>query len=109
MTSSAFITGWYAMRRVVGQARHLPGPLAHEQGHAARPRPDPGTAPPVPAVAARREMVGDLNRFLHGWAAYFKYGNSTRHFDKVRHYARMRLALLSANATVAAARLAGGW
>jgi RNA-directed DNA polymerase len=39
------------------------------------------------------EIVGDLNRFLHGWAAYFKYGNSTRHFDKVRHYARMRLAL----------------
>ena len=23
------------------QARHLPGPLAHEQGDAARPRPDP--------------------------------------------------------------------
>jgi Reverse transcriptase (RNA-dependent DNA polymerase) len=28
MTSSALSTGWYAMRRVVGQARHLPGPLA---------------------------------------------------------------------------------
>ena len=40
------------------------------------------------------EIVGDINRFLHGWAAYFKYGNSTRHFDKIRHYARMRLALL---------------
>jgi RNA-directed DNA polymerase len=39
------------------------------------------------------EIVGGLNRFLHGWAAYFKYGNSTRHFDKIRHYARMRLAL----------------
>jgi hypothetical protein len=68
-------------------------PAGHEQGHAARPRPDSGTDPPVPAVAARRGDRGDLNRFLHGWAAYFKYGNSTRHFDKIRHYARMRLAL----------------
>ena len=40
--------------RRTGQARHLPRPLAREQGDAARPRPDPGTHGPVPAAAARR-------------------------------------------------------
>jgi group II intron reverse transcriptase/maturase len=37
-------------------------------------------------------IVEDVNRFLRGWAAYFKYGNSARHFDKIMGYARMRLA-----------------
>lgn len=37
-------------------------------------------------------IVEDLNRFLRGWAAFFKYGNSARHFDKIMGYARMRLA-----------------
>lgn len=38
------------------------------------------------------EVVADVNRFLRGWAAYFRYGNSARHFDKIRDYAVMRLA-----------------
>ena len=38
-------------------------------------------------------IVEDLNRFLRGWAAYFRYGNSARAFGKIRNYARMRLAL----------------
>ena len=37
-------------------------------------------------------IVQDLNRFLRGWAGYFRYGNSARHFDKIRNYALMRLA-----------------
>jgi RNA-directed DNA polymerase len=37
-------------------------------------------------------IVEDVNRYLRGWAAYFKYGNSARHFDKIMGYARMRLA-----------------
>ncbi|MCA1704167.1 MAG: group II intron reverse transcriptase/maturase [Actinobacteria bacterium] len=28
-------------------------------------------------------IVEDVNRFLRGWAAYFKYGNSAQHFDKI--------------------------
>ena len=36
-------------------------------------------------------IVGDVNRFLRGWAAYFRYGNSARHFDNIRDYAVMRL------------------
>jgi group II intron reverse transcriptase/maturase len=37
-------------------------------------------------------IVADVNRFLRGWAAYFRYGNSADHFDKIRDYALMRLA-----------------
>ncbi len=34
----------------------------------------------------------DVNRFLRGWAGYFRYGNSTRMFDKIHTYAVDRLA-----------------
>jgi RNA-directed DNA polymerase len=37
--------------------------------------------------------VEDLNRFLGGWAAYFRFGNSAARFGKIRRYALMRLAL----------------
>lgn len=37
-------------------------------------------------------VVEDINRFLRGWAGYFRYGNSTRMFDKIRTYAVSRLA-----------------
>ncbi len=40
-----------------------------------------------------RWIVEDMNRFLCGWAAYFRFGNSTARFEKIRNYARMRLAL----------------
>ena len=39
-------------------------------------------------------IVTNVNRFTRGWAAYFRYGNSARHFDKIRGYLRMRLALV---------------
>ena len=38
-------------------------------------------------------IVEDLNRFLGGWAAFFRFGNSAARFGKIRSYARMRLAL----------------
>ena len=38
------------------------------------------------------EVVQDVNRFLRGWAAYFRYGNSARQFDKINHYAQDRIA-----------------
>ena len=37
-------------------------------------------------------IVEDVNRFLRGWAAYFRYGNSALRFEKVRSYALMRIA-----------------
>ena len=41
-------------------------------------------------------IVQDINRVLRGWAGYFRYGNSARHFDKLRSYALLRLALVVA-------------
>jgi RNA-directed DNA polymerase len=38
-------------------------------------------------------IVEDINRFLRGWAGYFRYGNSARVLGQIRHYALMRLAL----------------
>jgi RNA-directed DNA polymerase len=38
-------------------------------------------------------IVQDLNRFLGGWAAYFRFGNSAARFGKIRRYGLMRLAL----------------
>ena len=42
------------------------------------------------------ELVGDMNRFLRGWTAYFRYGNSTQRFEKMTSYARLRLAVVVA-------------
>jgi group II intron reverse transcriptase/maturase len=37
-------------------------------------------------------IVQDLNRFLRGWAGYFRYGNSAQFFDKITLHALRRLA-----------------
>jgi RNA-directed DNA polymerase len=44
---------------------------------------------PLPPEVIAREM----NMFLRGWAAYFRYGHSGRRLSQIRQYARMRLAL----------------
>lgn len=36
-------------------------------------------------------VVEDLNRFLTGWAAYFRYGNATRQFRSLDNYVVQRL------------------
>jgi len=38
-------------------------------------------------------IAQEVNKFLRGWAAYFRYGHSARRFSKIRQYARMRLAM----------------
>jgi RNA-directed DNA polymerase len=40
------------------------------------------------------EVVRDINRFLYGWAGYFRFGHSAERFSKIRNYVRMRIALL---------------
>jgi group II intron reverse transcriptase/maturase len=41
-------------------------------------------------------VVEDVNRFLRGWAGYFRYGYSAHAFDKIVSYAKMRVALFIA-------------
>jgi RNA-directed DNA polymerase len=41
-------------------------------------------------------IVDEVNRFLRGWAAYFRYGNSAVRFEKIMHHAWTRIALVIA-------------
>jgi group II intron reverse transcriptase/maturase len=40
------------------------------------------------------DIVKELNRFLRGWAGYFRYGNSARDLGQIRNNALRRVALL---------------
>jgi RNA-directed DNA polymerase len=40
-------------------------------------------------------ITQDVNTFLRGWAAYFRFGHSAQRLSKIRQYARMRLALFA--------------
>jgi RNA-directed DNA polymerase len=42
------------------------------------------------------DIVHDLNRYLRGWAGYFRYGNSARQFNLIQTHAHNRLALFVA-------------
>jgi len=37
-------------------------------------------------------IVQDINRFLHGWIAYFRYGNSAQQFKSFDRYVKHRLS-----------------
>ena len=41
-------------------------------------------------------IVEDINRFLRGWAAYFRFGNSAVRFEKIMHHVWTRMALVIA-------------
>src|ERR671922_889718 len=43
-------------------------------------------------LVAVDDVVQDVNRFLRGWAGYYRYGNSARQFNKINLYALNRLA-----------------
>ena len=44
-------------------------------------------------LVSTERIVQDVNRFLRGWAGYFRYGNVAREFSKLRAYAGLRLML----------------
>ena len=53
-------------------------------------------------------IVEEVNRFLRGWAAYFRYGNSAVRFEKIRQYVWIRVALVHRQAAqTSRAALAG--
>jgi RNA-directed DNA polymerase len=41
-------------------------------------------------------IVDEMNRFLRGWSAYFRFGNSAVRFEKIEHYVWTRMALVIA-------------
>jgi group II intron reverse transcriptase/maturase len=41
-------------------------------------------------------IVDEVNRFLGGWAAYFRFGNSAVRFEKIMHHVWTRMALVIA-------------
>lgn len=43
-------------------------------------------------AAPTEQVVDEVNRFLRGWAGYYRYGNSAQHFEKIRGFALRRLA-----------------
>jgi len=43
-------------------------------------------------AAPHDQVVAEINRFLRGWAGYFRYGNSAYHLDRIRSFAVGRLA-----------------
>src|SRR6266542_259442 len=61
-------------------------------GSARSPTGDGSGCPP-------EEIGADLNRFLRGWGGYFRYGNSTRCFDKIDSFTGRLLRLADEVAT----------
>jgi RNA-directed DNA polymerase len=51
------------------------------------------TAPRSRLPEAAQVLVAELNAVLRGWGAYFRVGNSSRHFSQVDSYVRERLGL----------------
>jgi RNA-directed DNA polymerase len=43
-------------------------------------------------AALSQHVIAEVNRFLRGWAGYYRYGKSAQHFDKIRAFAVRRLA-----------------
>ena len=52
--------------------------------------------------------VQELDGFSRGWAGYFRYGNSARHFDKIRTYKLSRIAYFVAECHKSEATAGGG-
>ena len=57
---------------------YLPGPLAREQGHAAARDRIRQLTDRSRLLLPVELIVQEINRFLRGWAGYFRYGNSAR-------------------------------
>jgi len=54
------------------------------------------------------QVVRDVNRFLRGWAGYFRYGNSAQAFDKITYHALVRVGGFIASRHKRRGRYGGG-
>ncbi len=55
------------------------------------------------------DVVGAVNRFLRGWAAYFSRGNSTQHFHAIDEYVVERVSLFLSKKHGQSGRRYGGY
>jgi RNA-directed DNA polymerase len=55
-----------------------------------------------------KQIVEEVNRFLRGWAAYFRFGNSAARFCKIRDYARNAAGAVHQKASPPLPRVRGG-
>ena len=95
MLSSVFIIAAFAETAAIGTLRFLARWPSREAMQRARDR--------IREITDQQRLllgvevvVQDLNRFLRGWAGYFRYGNSRVHFARITTYALRRLALFVA-------------
>ena len=67
------------------EARHCSWPAGPRTRPCSTPATGSGNSPTGRGCCCRSKwIVEDVNRFLRGWAAYFRFGNSARPFDKIR-------------------------
>jgi Group II intron, maturase-specific domain len=70
----------------------LPATMAIGARHGSDPGQDQGGDRPALCGPPIEWVVGNLNRVLRGWGAYFRYGNSARKFADIDSYVHERLA-----------------
>jgi RNA-directed DNA polymerase len=59
------------------------------------PGQDPGGDQPAVRGHCLAWTVGNLNRVLRGWGAYFRHGNAARKFAMIDSYVHERLAIFA--------------
>ena len=59
--------------------------------HRVRDRVNAITTPRYRLKEPSAPIVGEINRVLRGWGAYFRVGNAVRQFAKIDRYVRMRV------------------
>jgi RNA-directed DNA polymerase len=73
----------------------VPATLAVGPRHGAGPGQDQGATSRRFVGHPIAWVVGNLNRVLRGWGAYFRYGNSARKFAQIDGYVHERLVIFA--------------
>ena len=110
--------GWTFSASITAGCAAIRPPHGISASSPAGPHARPCSAPATGSVSSRTgagcwcrvdEVVQDVNRFLRGWAGYFRYGNSARQFDKITHHALGPPRAVHGQASQAQQRATGWW
>ena len=94
--------GWISSASITGgsvptaQSMSSSWPAGPHAGRCSTPRTAFGITARERLLLPVEDIVQELNGYLRGWAGYFRYGNSARHFNLIEHHAHNRLALFMA-------------